>query len=84
MLIISHNINDVFEVADRIAVLYLGRMAAVRRTADVDRQIVVDLITTGRHATGPTPERSCSVSGRRRGERGASKPDLRHAPELSP
>ncbi|MEY2569790.1 MAG: hypothetical protein QOE63_140 [Acidimicrobiaceae bacterium] len=47
VLIISHNINDVFEVADRIAVLYLGRMAAVRRTADVDRQIVVDLITTG-------------------------------------
>ena len=25
MLIISHNLNDVFEVADRIAVLYLGR-----------------------------------------------------------
>ena len=30
VLVISHNLTDVFEVADRIAVLYLGRMAAVR------------------------------------------------------
>ena len=28
VLVISHNLNDVFEVADRIAVLYLGRMVA--------------------------------------------------------
>ena len=33
VLIISHNMNDVFEVADRIAVLYLGRMVAVGPTA---------------------------------------------------
>ena len=26
VLLISHNLNDVFEVADRIAVLYLGRL----------------------------------------------------------
>jgi ABC-type sugar transport system ATPase subunit len=40
--------NDVFQVADRIAVLHLGRMAAVRPIEEVDRQIVVDLMTTGR------------------------------------
>jgi ABC-type sugar transport system ATPase subunit len=34
-------------VADRIAVLHLGRMAAVRPAAEMDRQIVVDLMTTG-------------------------------------
>ena len=28
VLVISHNLNDVFEVADRIAVLYLGRLVA--------------------------------------------------------
>src|SRR5579859_5886480 len=28
VLVISHNLNDVFEVADRLAVLYLGRMVA--------------------------------------------------------
>ena len=29
VLVISHNLTDVFRVADRIAVLYLGRLAAV-------------------------------------------------------
>src|SRR5206468_2529960 len=47
VLIISHNMNDVFEVADRIAVLHLGKMVAVRPAAELDRQIVVDLMTTG-------------------------------------
>ena len=28
VLVISHNLNDVFEVADRIAILHLGRMVA--------------------------------------------------------
>jgi ABC-type sugar transport system ATPase subunit len=48
VIIISHNMNDVFAVADRIAVLYLGRMAAVRPASELDRQSVVDLVTTGR------------------------------------
>ncbi len=48
VLIVSHNMNDVFQVADRIAVLHLGKMAAVRPTAELDRQIVVDLMTTGK------------------------------------
>ncbi len=47
MLLVSHNMNDVFEVADRIAVLLLGRMVGVRPVAEIDRQIVVDLMTTG-------------------------------------
>ncbi len=28
MVLISHNLNDVFQVADDIAVLYLGRLVA--------------------------------------------------------
>jgi ABC-type sugar transport system ATPase subunit len=47
VLVVSHNMNDVFDVADRIAVLHLGRMVAVRPVAQLDRQIVVDLMTTG-------------------------------------
>jgi ABC-type sugar transport system ATPase subunit len=47
VMIVSHNLNDVFEVADRIAVLYLGRMVAVRPVSELDRQIVVDLMTSG-------------------------------------
>jgi D-xylose transport system ATP-binding protein len=48
VVLISHNLNDVFEVADRISVLYLGRMAAQVKAADVSRNAVVELITSGR------------------------------------
>src|SRR5580765_5130941 len=47
-LIVSHNMNDVFEVADRIAVLFLGRVVAQRPASELDRQIAVDLMTTGK------------------------------------
>ena len=47
-LIVSHNMNDVFEVADRIIVLYLGRVVALRPADELDRQIAVDLMTTGK------------------------------------
>jgi ABC-type sugar transport system ATPase subunit len=59
VLIVSHNMNDVFQVADRIAVLHLGKMAAVRPTAELDRQIVVDLMTTGKSTriAQPRPDR---------------------------
>jgi D-xylose transport system permease protein/D-xylose transport system ATP-binding protein len=48
VLVVSHNLNDIFEVADRIAVLYLGRLVAQGPIADFDREIVVDYITSGR------------------------------------
>jgi ABC-type sugar transport system ATPase subunit len=47
-LFVSHNMNDVFEVADRIAVLYLGQVVALRPAAELDRQLVVELMTTGK------------------------------------
>ena len=45
---ISHNLNDVFEVADRLAVLYLGRLVSSGPIADYDPQRAVEIITTGR------------------------------------
>ncbi|KNE82052.1 MULTISPECIES: ATP-binding cassette domain-containing protein [Streptomyces] len=48
VVLISHNLNDVFAVSDRIAALYLGRMAAQVRTTDVTHAQVVELITAGR------------------------------------
>ena len=48
VVLISHNLNDVFEVADDIAVLYLGEMVAQVRREDVTLAEVVELITTGR------------------------------------
>jgi ABC-type sugar transport system ATPase subunit len=47
VMVISHNLNDVFEVADRIAILHLGRMVAQDRLSAFDRQSAVDFMTTG-------------------------------------
>jgi ABC-type sugar transport system ATPase subunit len=47
VMLISHNLIDVFEVADRIAVLYLGRLAVQDRASAFDRQSVVEYMTTG-------------------------------------
>jgi D-xylose transport system ATP-binding protein len=48
VVLISHNMADVFEVADRIDVLYLGRLVAEVHTKDVTHNQVVELITAGR------------------------------------
>jgi len=48
VVLISHNMNDVMEVADRITALYLGRIAAEVKKADVTYSQVVELITAGR------------------------------------
>ncbi len=47
VVIISHNLVDVFEVADCIAVLYLGRLATSGPAAHFDRQSLVEYMTTG-------------------------------------
>jgi ABC-type sugar transport system ATPase subunit len=47
VLLISHNFNDVFAVADRLVALFLGTLAGSARIADIDSQQAVQLITTG-------------------------------------
>ena len=48
VLLISHNMNDVKEVSDRISALYLGRVAADIAASEVSTGQIVELITTGR------------------------------------
>lgn len=48
VILISHNMNDVLQVADDIAALYLGRMAAQVPVSDVTHAQIVELITAGR------------------------------------
>ena len=48
VVLISHNMNDVFAVADRIAALYLGQMVAQVKATEVTHAQVVELITSGR------------------------------------
>jgi len=47
VVLVSHNMNDVLQVADDIAVLYLGRMTAQVEAKDVNHSDVVKLITGG-------------------------------------
>jgi D-xylose transport system ATP-binding protein len=53
VLVISHNLSDVFQVADRLAVLYLGRLVSEGPISDYDTQSAVELITTGTRSTEP-------------------------------
>jgi D-xylose transport system ATP-binding protein len=48
VVLISHNMNDVLEVSDRVCALYLGRVAADVPTKDVQHHQIVELITAGR------------------------------------
>ena len=48
VVLISHNMNDVFAVSDRIAALYLGQLVAQVKTTDITHAQVVELITAGR------------------------------------
>ncbi len=50
VILISHNLNDVFDVADWISILYLGQMVAEGPASDFDPQVVVDYMTTGQSA----------------------------------
>lgn len=43
-LIVSHNLDHVFFLSTRIAVMRLGRLVAIRDTSDTDREEVVRLI----------------------------------------
>ena len=48
VVLISHNMNDVMEVADRVCALYLGRVAAEVPKQDTSTTQIVELITSGR------------------------------------
>ncbi len=48
VVLISHNMNDVFEVSDRIVPLFLGRVAADVKTSETNNSQIVELITSGR------------------------------------
>jgi len=50
VVLISHNLTDVFDVADNIAALYLGTMAAQVKLSEVSTNQVIELITTGKSA----------------------------------
>ncbi len=62
VMVVSHNLNDVFAVADRIVILYLGQMVAQGPASDFDATMVVDYMTTGQSSRSPgaAPERAAA------------------------
>ena len=62
VILVSHNMNDVMQVADSIGVLFLGRMAAQVRRRDVSQTQVVELITTGRTGSLGLPEQTTGAA----------------------
>lgn len=58
VVVISHNLHDVFEVTDRISVLRLGQMVAQYRTSETNQQEIVEAITAGSLQTVPGMEGS--------------------------
>jgi len=53
VVLISHNLHDIFEVADRITVLRLGQNVAELKTSETTQQLVVEQITAGKLSTVP-------------------------------
>ena len=53
VILISHNLNDVFQVADNIVTLYLGSMVGHVKKKDVTTNQVIELITTGKSGVAP-------------------------------
>ncbi len=56
VVIVSHNLHDVFEVADDITVLRLGQDVARFKTSDTTQREVVEAITAGTLSTVPGQE----------------------------
>ena len=53
VMVISHNLTDVFEVADSIAVLYLGRLVVQDEASAFDLQRLIEYMTTGGSSRTP-------------------------------
>jgi D-xylose transport system ATP-binding protein len=56
VVVISHNLHDVFEVSDRISVLRLGQMVNVFNTSETTQKEVVEAITAGQLEAVPGME----------------------------
>lgn len=83
VIVISHNLNDVFAVADRIAVLHLGRMVVQDDVTAFDRRSVVEYMTTGRRGhTVVAPRVVPEVAGPGPRPQGPAAPPSRHVGEI--
>jgi D-xylose transport system ATP-binding protein len=52
--LISHDLHDVFDLADRITVLYQGKLVATRATSELSKDEVLGMIIMGRQGGAAT------------------------------
>lgn len=55
IFLISHDIHDVFDLADRVAVMKNGQLVGTARTADVTKDEVLGMIILGKCPAGAMP-----------------------------
>ena len=55
IFLISHDINDVFDLADRVAVMKNGQMVGTAATGDVTKDDVLGMIILGKCPPGAVP-----------------------------
>ena len=55
IFLISHDIHDVFDLADRVVVMKNGQVVGTARTADVTKDEVLGMIILGKVPPGATP-----------------------------
>ena len=63
ILLISHDIHDVFDLTDRISVLYNGRLVDTCVTREVDKDEVLGMIILGKRANGASGISPAGASG---------------------
>ncbi|GLQ35476.1 sugar ABC transporter ATP-binding protein [Amylibacter marinus] len=62
IFLISHDIHDVFDLADRVAVMKNGKMVGYAKTKDVTKDEVLGMIILGKCPPGATPGPGASDS----------------------
>jgi D-xylose transport system ATP-binding protein len=62
IFLISHDMNDVFDLADRVCVMKNGAVVGTARTADVTKDEVLGMIILGRCPPGAVPGLSAGSS----------------------
>jgi D-xylose transport system ATP-binding protein len=55
IFLISHDIHDVFDLADRVAVMKNGKLVGSARTQDVTKDEVLGMIILGKCPDGAVP-----------------------------
>jgi D-xylose transport system ATP-binding protein len=67
IFLISHDIHDVFDLADRLTVMKNGRLVGTCRTRDVGKDEVLGMIITGDMPAAPQPGAAAASNGRSMG-----------------